>query len=213
MAQVAQNTVTPANTSGGGSSAAVPQEIDRWNWGAFLLNWIWGIGNGVYLALLMFVPLVNVVMWFVLGAKGSRWAWQKRKWDSVEHFKRVQRQWAVWAVVVYALVFLLVGAIAVTIPLMMKRSAAYQLAFAELQAHGEAMALLGTPVTSGFVRGNIQVSGPSGEARLSFPVAGTRTSGRVHVYAQKRFDRWRIDEMLIEIEGGERFYLKAQAQP
>jgi len=35
----------------------------------------------------------------------------------------------------------------------------------------------------------------------------------VHVYAQKRFDRWRIDEMLIEIEGGERFYLKAQAQP
>jgi len=23
----------------------VPAEIDRWNWGAFLLNWVWGIGN------------------------------------------------------------------------------------------------------------------------------------------------------------------------
>ena len=21
---------------------AIPAEIDRWNWGAFLLNWIWG---------------------------------------------------------------------------------------------------------------------------------------------------------------------------
>jgi len=27
------------------SPAEVPDEIDRWNWGAFLLNWIWGIGN------------------------------------------------------------------------------------------------------------------------------------------------------------------------
>ena len=21
----------------------IPAEIDRWNWGAFLLNWIWGV--------------------------------------------------------------------------------------------------------------------------------------------------------------------------
>src|SRR5262249_11733907 len=31
------------NTSGQGPSAPVPAAIDRWNWGAFLLNWIWGI--------------------------------------------------------------------------------------------------------------------------------------------------------------------------
>lgn len=210
MAHVAQDMHIPPNTSGGGPSAAVPAEIDRWNWGAFLLNWIWGIGNNVYIALLMFVPLVNVVMWFVLGAKGSRWAWQKRKWDSVAHFKRVQRQWAKWAVVVYALMFLVIGGVVATIPFLMKRSEAYQLAFAQLQTHREAMALLGPPVTSGFVRGNIQVSGPSGEARIAFPVEGTRTSGLVQVYAQKRFDRWRIEEMLIEIEGGKQFYLKAQ---
>lgn len=211
MAQVAQDMHIPANTSGGGPSAAVPPEIDRWNWGAFLLNWIWGIGNGVYLALLMFVPLVNVVMWFVLGAKGSRWAWQKRRWDNVEHFKRAQRQWARWAVVVYALVFLLVGGSVAMIPFMMKRSEAYRLAVAELQAHGEAVALLGSPIDTGFVRGNINVSGPSGVARIAFPVEGSRTAGMVHVYARKRFDRWQIDEMLIEIESGEQFYFKAQA--
>src|SRR5215813_2581633 len=59
------------NTSGQGERAIVPPEIRGWNWGAFLLNWIWGICNDTYIALLMFVPLVNVVMIFVLGAKGS----------------------------------------------------------------------------------------------------------------------------------------------
>ena len=58
--------------------AEIPPELDRWNWGAFFLNWIWGIGNSTYIALLMFVPLVNIVMIFVLGAKGSRWAWLRR---------------------------------------------------------------------------------------------------------------------------------------
>ena len=35
---------------------AIPAEIKRWNWGAFLLNWIWGIGNQTYIALLALVP-------------------------------------------------------------------------------------------------------------------------------------------------------------
>lgn len=34
----------------------VPPEIDRWNWGAFLLNWIWGVGNNTFIALLTLVP-------------------------------------------------------------------------------------------------------------------------------------------------------------
>ena len=69
----------------------IPPEIDRWNWGAFLLNWIWGVGNNTFIALLTLVPIVGFVMLFVLGAKGSRWAWRNGRWDSVEHFKRVQR--------------------------------------------------------------------------------------------------------------------------
>ena len=69
----------------------IPPEIDRWNWGAFLLNWIWGVGNNTFIALLTLVPVVGFVMLFVLGAKGSRWAWRNGRWDSVEHFKRVQR--------------------------------------------------------------------------------------------------------------------------
>src|SRR5919106_461645 len=59
-----------ANTSGGGKGVAVPPEIDRWNWGAFFWNWIWGLGNRVYVALWALVPLVGLIFIFVLGAKG-----------------------------------------------------------------------------------------------------------------------------------------------
>jgi hypothetical protein len=80
------------NTSGTGSGA--PSEIMGWNWGAFLLTWIWGLGNNVWVSLLMFVPVVNVVMLFALGIKGNLWAWQHRRFSGVTQFKQVQRVWA-----------------------------------------------------------------------------------------------------------------------
>lgn len=84
------------NNSGQGKDCEIPPEIKGWNWGAFFLNWIWGLGNRTYLALLTLVPLVNLVMPFILGGKGSEWAWRNKRWDSVEHFKKVQKTWARW---------------------------------------------------------------------------------------------------------------------
>ena len=78
------------NTSGTGPLAQIPPEIRGWNWGAFFLHWAWGIGNSVWIALLALIPFVSCVMVFVLGAKGSEWAWAAKKWDSVEDFKRTQ---------------------------------------------------------------------------------------------------------------------------
>ena len=89
---------TQVNTSGMGEGAQTPVEIRGWNWGAFLLTWIWGVGNGTYIALLALIPLVGLVMIFVLGAKGNEWAWRNKTWESVEHFKRVQRSWAWWGI-------------------------------------------------------------------------------------------------------------------
>ena len=112
---------TPAdtgNTSGQGSLAIVPQEILGWNWGAFTLNLIWSIFNNVWIGLLMLVPGVNFVMWFVLGAKGNEWAWKNKRWDSVEHFKRTQSTWAkvgiiLWlaGIVFYILIFAITCAV------------------------------------------------------------------------------------------------------
>ncbi len=117
------------NTSGQGSRAVVPREVRGWNWGAFFLTWIWGIGNSVWLALVALVPLAGFVMtivtwiradeweigydlWIVLplmpflgciaaivlGIKGNKWAWQNKRWDGIEHFRKTQRNWGIWGV-------------------------------------------------------------------------------------------------------------------
>jgi hypothetical protein len=83
------------------AATAAPAEVKRWNWGAFLLTWIWGIGNQVWLALLALIPIVGIVMMFVLGAKGNEWAWEKRRWDSVESFHSTQRKWAIAGLIVW----------------------------------------------------------------------------------------------------------------
>ena len=91
------------NNSGQGKMAGLPPQLYGWNWGAFFLNWIWGIGNNTFIALLCLLPLINIVMIFVLGAKGNEWAWQNKRWQSIEHFKRVQRLWAIWGFILFAL--------------------------------------------------------------------------------------------------------------
>ncbi|EKD22758.1 MAG: hypothetical protein ACD_83C00281G0003 [uncultured bacterium] len=84
-----------------GMHGSVPPEImGGWNWGAFLLGWIWGIGHSVWIALLSFIvpwPIMEII----LGVKGNEWAWQNRRFESVEHFKEVQRKWAIWGVLLF----------------------------------------------------------------------------------------------------------------
>ncbi len=105
------------NTSGQGALATVPEEIKKWNWGAFFLSWIWGIGNKTYIALLCLIPYVGFVMAIVLGVKGNEWAWRNKQWESIEQFQRVQKKWAIWAVVFVLGVIILGMAVAVLITL------------------------------------------------------------------------------------------------
>lgn len=87
------------NNSGGGKSVIPPPGIKGWSWGAFLLNWIWAIGNKTWIGLLYFVPYVGIVMSFYLGFKGRELAWRNKRWDSIDHFNTVQKKWSWWAVV------------------------------------------------------------------------------------------------------------------
>lgn len=88
--------------------AAVESELKKWNWGAFLLGPIWGIGHGVFRSLLTFVPIYGIYEWIMLGRQGNRWAWEKRPWDSVESFRKTQRKWAMWGAIVSTLLVLIV---------------------------------------------------------------------------------------------------------
>ena len=76
----------------------LPPGVAGWSWGAFLLNWIWAIGNRTWIGLLALVPYVGLGVAIWLGIKGREMAWKAREWESVEHFNRVQRSWSRWAV-------------------------------------------------------------------------------------------------------------------
>ena len=82
----------------GQPGAQLPPELQGVNIGAFFLNWIWAIAHNYWLGLLCLVPCVGTVMAFVLLFKGNEFAWQNRRWDSVQQFKEVQHKWMLWGV-------------------------------------------------------------------------------------------------------------------
>ena len=179
----------------------VPPEIDRWNWGAFLLNWIWGIGNNTYIALLTLIPFVGLVMPFVLGAKGSAWAWRNGRWDSVAHFRRVQRQWAIWGAIIWITAIVLFAAMFVGVFSLLKHSEAYQLGVSRLQSSPIAANVLGTPISAGNPSGSIRINGSSGRASLNFSASGPRGSGDVFVEAIKQNGVWSLTRLTLKVNG------------
>ena len=95
-------------------------ELDSWNWGAFFFNWIWGLFNGVYWPLLLiaigWIPYVGQIGALIgaiyLGTKGTRQAWNAKKWDSWNSFKETQHKWAVaiwWVLGVSFILGLIIG--------------------------------------------------------------------------------------------------------
>ncbi len=96
-----------SNGSGKGKNAPVPDIIlKRFNWGAFFLSFIWGIGNRTYITFLILlsgifaiIPIIGALVplgmciWF--GIMGNRWAWQNKEFASIEEFERIQKNWAI----------------------------------------------------------------------------------------------------------------------
>lgn len=98
------------------SSGHIPPGVKGWSWGAFLLNWIWAIGNRTWIGLLVLIPYVGFIMAIILGIYGREWAWKNGQWDSVEHFNRVQRKWSLWGVWIIVIVFVLAILAAIVSP-------------------------------------------------------------------------------------------------
>ena len=204
------------NTSGQGATARVPNEIRRWNWGAFFLNWIWGIGNSTFIALICLIPGVVFIMAFVLGAKGSEWAWRNKRWDSIEQFKRIQQYWAVVGAVLFIggiLFITLFVAIFFFVTSLMKSNDAYRLAMTTARQHPQIVRYLGEPIRSGyFVQGKINVSDGSGQARLTIPLAGPNGDGKLRVEAFKRLGRWQLQSLVFVGADGQRIELLTETK-
>jgi len=185
--------------------AEIPPELDRWNWGAFFLNWIWGIGNSTFIALLALVPLVNIVMIFVLGARGSRWAWQNGTWRDAEHFRRTQRNWAIAGLVVWVVG---IGGCATTvgsIPYILKGNDAYHMTMDAIRADDRVKAALGEDVTDGFwIGGSINVNANgAGDAQFSIPVHGAKGKGTGYSHLVRNAGAWSTRLLVVRVEGVE----------
>lgn len=98
--------------------------IDKWNWGAFMFTWLWGVCNKVYWPLVVLIPILGWIAWpviaIMLGIKGNRWSWENNcssgSGMDAERFMQRQKTWSTVGLVVfcisivsnitYALVFL-----------------------------------------------------------------------------------------------------------
>lgn len=106
------------NNSGGGSGITPPEGVKGWSWGAFILSWIWAIGNSTWIGLLALLPYIGFFVAIYLGIKGRELAWRNKRWDSLEHFNRVQRSWSKWGLILIVGAMLLGIIAAIALPIM-----------------------------------------------------------------------------------------------
>lgn len=116
------NASASANTSGMGKDVDLPPEIAKagFNVGAFMFSWVWCLANKMPLSVtiiaiilnpiptpLGFIPIIAFFECCSLGSHGNTWAWQNRRWDSIEQFKKVQRIWSYWGLAYLLFMFVL----------------------------------------------------------------------------------------------------------
>jgi hypothetical protein len=84
---------------------------------------------------------------------------------------------------------------------MMKSSDAYKNAVSTAIAHPSVQKGIGTPIEEGmFTTGNINVSGPSGQANLAIPISGPRGKATIYAVAAKSAGQWTFSILVVEIK-------------
>lgn len=95
------------------------QRLKDFNWGAFLLSWIWGVGNKSYITLISlpiglicgFIPIIGpaiilgLCIWF--GIMGNRWAYANKEWENIDSFIAIQKKWAIAGLIAFVLCFII----------------------------------------------------------------------------------------------------------
>lgn len=97
--------IKPANNQ---FNDEIPNNLKQWNWGAFWLTWIWGIGNKSWLTFWALIPYFGIIWMFVCGSKGNEWAWKNKSWTSIEEFTQVQRKWTIIGNILAATLIILI---------------------------------------------------------------------------------------------------------
>jgi len=118
----------------------------------------------------------------------------------------LSRNWK-WLIPVLILGFLLLVAAFVTGILLIvetsfRHSDCYTQALVRTEANPQVLEKIGQPIVAGWwVSGNINISGPSGNADISIPVSGPKGKGTIYVVAKKSAGEWTFETLQVEIEG------------
>jgi len=95
-----------------------------------------------------------------------------------------------------------VGGIVMLVFGSMKQADVYKEALARAQSDPVVAQKLGSPIESGmFLSGNINVNGPSGEAKLAIPIHGSKAKGTIYVEATKSAGKWNYALMQVAVNG------------
>lgn len=93
----------------------MPSELNEFNWGAFLLTFIWGFKHKAWITLLG-LPLIwfqlplglnwilYTILQFYCGFKGNMWAYQVDWWMTPKDFRKTQAIWAICAITLNILI-------------------------------------------------------------------------------------------------------------
>lgn len=95
----------------------LPDGVRGWNWAAFILGPVWGIGLRIWWTAIAFLVIavmlrtswqLALVAWIALamflGLRGNEFAWRAQRWDSVGQFIATQQRWSIGALVTLAAV-------------------------------------------------------------------------------------------------------------
>lgn len=118
-----------------GPGQPLPSQYRKFNWGAFLFNWIWGLNHKkpILLVILganllgyvlpdvlsMILSLASFAACIYIGIKGNEWAWESGRFHDPEDMQRCQNTWGWWGLGIillccgsYAVLFAAMGATA-----------------------------------------------------------------------------------------------------
>jgi len=108
------NPTFPEENNSGMKQDIYPRGVSGWSWGAFMFNWLWAIFNKTWIGLLCLIPYIGIIFAIWLGIKGREMAWRNKRWESLEHFNRVQRKWSLWSLLFVGIAILgIVAAVAI----------------------------------------------------------------------------------------------------
>jgi hypothetical protein len=95
----------------GQAIGSLPIEMTgKFNWGAFVFTWIWGLNHKKYILLIALVPCLGLPVAIWAGISGNQWAWDSGRFQRGAECKKCQDIWRNWGVgflILYALLILI----------------------------------------------------------------------------------------------------------